>query len=116
VPVGPAHRLNPLTNHPAKELYEYWLCCAGLVDHFTYTANSYDFVLADATTAAFTITLPTVANGALARVKKVDASGNTVNVVAASGVLIDGAHGSISINSQWQSQDFMSDGTNWYLV
>lgn len=80
-----------------------------------YSAVAGDFVIANANSAGFTITLPVASNGALVSVKKVDASVNGVLVVAQSGVLIDD-QSSIAINSQWQSQDFFSDGTKWYRV
>lgn len=80
-----------------------------------YTAVAGDFVIANAATSGFTVTLPAVANGALVSVKKVDSSVNGVLVVGQGGVLIDD-QSSIAINSQWQSQDFFSDGTKWYRI
>ena len=80
-----------------------------------YTAVAGDFVIANAASSGFTVTLPAVANGALVSVKKVDSSVNGVLVVGQGGVLIDD-QSSIAINSQWQSQDFFSDGTKWYRI
>lgn len=80
-----------------------------------YTAVAGDFVLANAASAGFTVTLPAVQNGALVSVKKIDSSVNGVLVVGQGGVLIDD-QSSIAVNTQWQSQDFFSDGTKWYRI
>ena len=80
-----------------------------------YTASSYDFVIGNASSAGFTVTLPAASNGATVRVKKVDSSGNAIIVVGQSAATIDGSASQV-VNSQWQCQDYMSDGTNWYQV
>ena len=80
----------------------------------TQVANL-SFVLGNAAAAGFTITLPNASNGAWVRVKKTDATVNAILVAGASGSTIDGG-ATFSINSQYTSQDFMSDGTNWYLI
>ena len=80
-----------------------------------YTAVPGDFVIADATTGSFTVTLPaasTAANKTIS-VKKINAS-NNVTVIPPSG-LIDNLTSDI-IFTQWASQDYFSDGTNWYRV
>lgn len=79
-----------------------------------YTAAVGDFVIGNAATAGFTVTLPAPQNGALVSVKKVDSSVNGI-LVMRSGVQIDDQT-SIVVNSQWQSQDFFSDGTKWYRI
>lgn len=76
---------------------------------------SYNFVLANASASGFTITLPAATAGAWVRVKKTDSSVNAVLVVGANGATID-TGASFSVNSQFMSQDFMSDGTNWFLI
>lgn len=78
-----------------------------------YTAKSNEVVLATAT-AAFTVTLPAASAGKSVVVKKVDASANVVTVAPASGT-IDGA-GTSTLTAQWQSKEFISDGTNWFVV
>jgi hypothetical protein len=80
-----------------------------------YTASSYDFVIGNALSAGFTVTLPPAASGAVVRVKKVDTSGNAIIIVGQNSSTIDGSNSQV-VNSQWQSQDYMSDGTNWYQV
>jgi hypothetical protein len=82
-----------------------------------YTASNNDFVFITSTPSAITITLPTpVANG-FVRIKRMVAAGNGVQVYAPTGSVIDAVGvGSYTINSQYQSQDYLSDGTNWYRV
>lgn len=79
-----------------------------------YTAAPGNFVVCDASAGGFTITLPAPSNGAMVRVKKVDNTANAVLVVPPSGHIDNSA--SASINTQWQSNDFLSDGTKWYFV
>lgn len=80
----------------------------------TYTAVNHDLVLASASGGAFTVTLPAVAAGAFVTVKKTDSSANVVTVSPASGT-IDGAS-SVALSVQYESYDFVSDGTNWFIV
>lgn len=80
-----------------------------------YTAANHDFVVCNATSAGFTVTLPTAAAGAEVRVLKVDSSVNSVIVVGNGNATLAGSV-SYVVNNQWQSQDFASDGTNWYCV
>jgi len=79
-----------------------------------YTAASGEFVICNSASSGFIITLPAAANGAYVRVKKLGADTNTVSVMPPSGT-IDGS-ASVSVNNSYASQDFMSDGTNWYQV
>lgn len=73
-------------------------------------------VLADATTAPFTVTLPAAAAAAGRRyvVKKIDASANAVTVAADGADLLDGAS-TVALPAQWDAITFQSDGTHWYL-
>lgn len=79
-----------------------------------YTAAAGEFVIGNASGGGFTVTLPAVANGAQVSVKKVDSSVNGILIVPQSGQIDDQV--SVVVNSQWQSQDFFSDGTKWYRV
>lgn len=79
-----------------------------------YTASAGDFVIGDASAGGFTVTLPAATNGAQVAVKKVDSSVNGILIVPQAGQIDDQA--SVVVNSQWQSQDFFSDGTKWYRV
>ncbi len=79
-----------------------------------YNAKNGDFVISNASSSGFTVTLPAPTNGATVSVKKVDSSVNAI-IVMRSGVLIDGNISAV-VNNQWQSQDFFSDGLQWYRV
>lgn len=84
-----------------------------------YTAVANDFVLGPTTmSAGFILTLPTPASNAVVRVKKMDASSNTISVVPPTGAKLDGVAlpTSFSVNGDHQSQDFWCDGTDWYLI
>lgn len=83
----------------------------------TYTALAGDYILLDLSSGPITITAPAPANGATFSVKKVDASNNNVTVTPPSGN-IDGylVNFSFPVTDRGISQDFLSDGTNWYLV
>ena len=80
----------------------------------SYTANPGEFIIGDASAAGFTVTLPVVANGSTVSIKKVDSSANGILVAPQSGQIDNLA--SDVVNSQWQSQDYFSDGTKWYRV
>lgn len=83
-----------------------------------YTATANDFtILCNATTAAFSVTLPTAASqpGRLYNVKKIDASANTVTIQCAGAELIDGANTKV-IAAQYSNIQFQSDGTAWWIL
>jgi hypothetical protein len=83
-----------------------------------YTATTDDHtILCNATTAAFTITLPTAVgiSGRVYVIKKVDASVNAITVDGNGTETIDGSL-TYSLNSQWQSVTIQSDGTNWVII
>ncbi len=74
-----------------------------------------DYVLADTTSVGITVTLPTVASGAAVRVKRMTGGSNSVQIIPSGGALIDGSGvGSHVLGNQWDSMEFVSDGTNWY--
>src|SRR5712692_4709899 len=84
----------------------------------TYTVLSSDTViLADATSGAFTTTLPTAAgiSGKSYTVLKSDSSSNTVTVGTTSGQLISG-QSSFSLPYQYSVVTILSDGSNWEIV
>ena len=76
-----------------------------------YTAVDGDFILADTSGGAFTVTLPAASNGARVSVKKIDASTNAVTI---SGT-IDNLS-SDAISEQWASQDYLASSTQWYRI
>lgn len=80
-----------------------------------YTAAAGEFVLANATSAGFTVTLPAAPSaGDLVTVKKTDASANIVTVVGQGGDTIDG-----EADAQILTEDaggvFSFDGSNWQV-
>ncbi len=78
-----------------------------------YTAVAGDFVLA---AGAITVTLPASPSGGdLVSVKKLGSGTGTVTVVPSSGATIEG-DANWTTTTQYVSQDFISDGTDWYLV
>ena len=79
-----------------------------------YTAVNGDAVLADASGGDFTVTLPAPANCAKVTVKNIGATG--VVVVAHNGSEnLDGAT-SFALGTQYMSRDFLSDGTDWWVI
>jgi hypothetical protein len=83
-----------------------------------YTMLTSDFtVLADATAAAFTVTLPPAQNkGQILFVKKIDSSVNVVTVAAAGADTIEGS-ASVALSTQNSAQTLISDGVSkWYRV
>lgn len=83
----------------------------------TYTLTATDSVLlADATSTAFTVTLPSAMGiaGRQYTIKKVDSSANAVTIASVVGN-IDGAATKVLL-AQWQAVRVVSDGINWYVV
>jgi hypothetical protein len=83
----------------------------------TYTITTADTgILADATSAAFTVTLPT-AVGATQQyvVKRKNSGANAVTVGTTSSQTIDGAT-TFVLSTQYQSITLGSDNANWYIA
>jgi hypothetical protein len=82
-----------------------------------YTAADETVILADATSASFTITLPAAVGcpGRIYYIKKVN-SGNTVTIGRTGSNTIDGAT-SQSLSTQWSFYQLVSDGSSqWYII
>lgn len=83
-----------------------------------YTATSSDFTIAcDATTAAFSVTLPAAASSTrrIYNIKKTDASANAVTIQANGAELIDGANTKV-ISTQNTNVQIQCDGTGWKIL
>jgi len=82
-----------------------------------YTMTAADCViLADATTAAFTVTLPSAANtGMMVHIKKVDSSANAVTISRAGTDTIEGAT-TVSLSAQYSSRTLVANGGSLWLV
>jgi hypothetical protein len=78
-----------------------------------HTAASGQYIFANAASGAIVITLPSPAANAYFSVKRIDGSGFGITV---SGGTIDGATSFDIQTTRWLSQDFLSDGTQWYCV
>ena len=74
-------------------------------------------ILADATTAGFTLTLPTAVGitGKVFDLKKIDSSANVVTVATTASQTIDGSS-TLSISVQWDSFTVVSNGANWSII
>jgi hypothetical protein len=79
-----------------------------------YAAVNGDVVLADASGGDFPVTLPAPTSGAKVSVKNVGATG-TVTVTHHTAEDIDGA-ATYPLATQYLSRDFLSDGTDWWIV
>jgi hypothetical protein len=79
--------------------------------------NANGLVLADATAAALTLTLPAASGntGLVLEVKKIDVTANTVTVQSAFSEDIDGG-GSAVISTSMTALSFASDGSSWWII
>lgn len=83
----------------------------------SYAAAAGDYIIADPVAGKITITLPTSAPNGFVRIKRIASGGslNSIDIMPGAGAYIDavgvGAH---TLNSQFESMEFWSDGTNWY--
>jgi hypothetical protein len=84
----------------------------------TYTATAADCtILCDATSAAFTVTLPpaNTVSGRIYHVLKIDSSANAVTVDGDGSETINGAT-TKALASQWDKTVIQSNGTAWYII
>lgn len=83
-----------------------------------YTATGSDYLIkCDATSAAFTITLPAAAShsGRELTIKKADISGNAVTIDGNASETIDGQL-TVKLGYRYESLTIQSDGTNWHIT
>ena len=82
----------------------------------TYTiATSDHTVFADATSAAFTLTLPAAAAGLRFEIVKIDSGANIVTIDGNGSETINGAT-TYALNLQYDSITIVSNGSNWFIV
>lgn len=83
---------------------------------YTLTATD-SVILANATTAAFTCTLPTAVGitGRQYTIKRINSGANNVTVGCSASQVIDGA-ATKTLGSQWSTLTVVSDGANWQVV
>jgi len=82
-----------------------------------YTAASGDDVILCDATNPFTVTLPTAVGvvGEVYHIKKIDSTINNVTIEANGSETIDGEL-TKTINTQWNSVQLVSDGSNWMIL
>ena len=83
-----------------------------------YTLTTLDYtVLGNATTASFSLTLPTSvgATGQVYIIKKVDSTANTVTITTTSSQTIDGSTSKV-LSYQYDGFQLQSDGANWMII
>jgi hypothetical protein len=76
-----------------------------------------DVVLGDATSAAFSVTLPPAAQytGRTFIVKKIDSSGNAVTIDGNASEEIDGAT-TVALSTQYESRTLLAGSTSWHII
>lgn len=74
-----------------------------------------DVVLATASPITLTLPDPALMTGRFITVKKTDAAATAVTVAQFAAETIDGA-ASITLNTQYQSVNILSDGVNWQII
>lgn len=81
------------------------------------TIGVHNVILADATSAAFTLTLPAAATatGRKYTVKKIDSAAHSVTLAGNGAETIDGSN-TVAISSQWGVLRVISNGTSWFVI
>lgn len=83
---------------------------------YASSATKGEYILANAGSGGFTITLPTaVGNTNSYSVKKIDSTANVVTVVTTASQTIDGGASAL-LKVQYVAITVVSDGSNWYVV
>jgi len=81
-----------------------------------YSPNPFEFVLVDASSGAVTVTLPSAGAYESIIVKKIDSTGNPVNIVPPSGKTVDNVS-RISLASPMSAVILVADDNgNWWVV
>jgi hypothetical protein len=80
-----------------------------------YSASNRDYILADASGGAITVTVPSPSSNSYIGIKKTDSSANVVTVQQNAAETIDGQT-SITLEGQNEYVELVSDGTNWYII
>jgi hypothetical protein len=88
-----------------------------ITSNYTLTASD-NTILANTTSAAITVTLPSPANiaGRIYTIKKIGTGGldNELTITPASGTIDGGAN--YKIYNDWTYVTLQTDGTNWYII
>lgn len=83
---------------------------------YTITASDHT-VICNATSGAFTVTLPAAAShtGRMFHIKKIDSTGNTVTIDGNSSETIDNATTAL-VTTQYEAVTVQSDGSEWWIL
>lgn len=82
-----------------------------------YTATSSDYaILCDATSGAFTVTLPAAStSGRVYAIKKIDSTGNAVTIDGNGAELVEGSANQ-TLDAQYEAVVIQSNGTAWFII
>lgn len=79
------------------------------------TAANNEAIFVDSTSGGITVTLPAPGANRLVRIKRLNPAGNGIQIAAPAGSYIDAVSvGTDTLNTQFDSRDYWSDGSNWY--
>lgn len=105
----PAFNLTDATNYKAASLVRTTAAVS------TTSTLSNDVNLCSGGAGGITVTLPSVADGKMISIKKVDSAAGTVTIQRGGTANIDGAT-TKALYYQYESMTLVSDGTDWFIV
>ena len=105
----PAFNLTDATNYKAASLVR----TTAAVSTTSTLSNDVNFCSGGA--GGITVTLPSVADGKMISIKKVDSAAGTVTIQRGGTANIDGAT-TKALYYQYESMTLVSDGTDWFIV
>ena len=79
-----------------------------------YTTSNREFVLCNASSGVFTVTLPTIEEDIWIAIKKTDSSVNAITITTPDASPIDGA-GTITLSTQYESVNLYSTDKVWFI-
>ncbi len=119
IPTPPAGNGWRLINTTLSLNKIYFTWCRG--DNIITVTTTYNIlttdkiILCDATTAAFTVTLPSPSEDLVFTIKKIDSTANIVTIATAGAETIDGS-ATQDITIQFTALKLVNDGSNWFIV
>jgi hypothetical protein len=107
-------RYEILTGNPGIDRSLLWPKAEIQTTDYTILTSDF-FILADATAAAITMTLPATTTSGPYWIKKIDSSLNHVTVATPGSETIDGA-ASFDLEHEDESITVTTDGANWFII